>query len=66
MLSRIRTIPEGYGFLISEQNDLLLIEDDELTTYEEYLNSSKFEKWLIAMKSEVDSMYGLWLTHVKG
>ena len=30
--------------------DVLLIEDDEPTTYEEYLNSSKSDKWLIAMK----------------
>ena len=37
---RIRTVEERYGFLISEQNEVLLIEDDELT-YEEYLNSSE-------------------------
>ena len=45
------------GFLIKEHNDIFLIEDDEPTTYEEYLNSSKYDKWLIAMKSEMDSMY---------
>ena len=27
--SRIRTVPERYGFLISEHNDVLLIEDDD-------------------------------------
>ena len=37
--SRIRSVPERYGFLISEQKDVLLIENDELTTYEESLNS---------------------------
>ena len=35
----------------------MLIEDDEPTTYEEYLNSSESDKWLIEMKSEMDSMY---------
>ena len=55
--SRIRSVPERYGFLISEQNDLLLIENDEPTTYEESLNSSKSYQWLKAMKSEMDSIY---------
>ena len=30
--SRIRSVPGRYGFLISEQNDVLLIENDEPTT----------------------------------
>ena len=34
----------------------MLIEDDEPTTYYESLNSPKSEKWLEAMKSEMDSM----------
>ena len=55
--SRIRSIPERYGFLISEQKDVLLIENDEPTTYEESLNSSESDQWLNAMKSEMDSMY---------
>ena len=37
--SRIRSVPESYGFLISEQKDVLLIENDKPTTYEESLNS---------------------------
>ena len=40
-----------------EQNDVFLIEDDEPTTYEVYLNNLEFDKWLIAMKSEMDSIY---------
>ena len=44
-------------FLINEQNDVLLIEEDEPITYEESLNSLEYEKWFIAMKSEMDSMY---------
>ena len=49
--SRMHTIPEKYGFLINEQNGVFLIKDDEPTAYEEYLNSSESDKWLIAMKS---------------
>ena len=55
--SRIRTRTERYGFLIIEQKDVLLIEDDKPTTYEKSLNSLESDKWLIAMKSEMDSMY---------
>ena len=55
--SRIRSIPERYGFLISEQKDVLLKENDEPTTYEESLNSSESDQWLNAMKLEMYSMY---------
>ena len=55
--SRIRSVSEIYGFLISEQKDVLLIENDEPTTYEESLNSSESNQWLKAMKLEMDSMY---------
>ena len=54
--SRIRIVPKKYGFLISEQRDVFLIEDDEPTTYDDSLNSSKSDKWLGAIKSEMDSM----------
>ena len=55
--SRICSVPERYGFLISEQKDVLLIENYEPTTYEESLNSSESDQWLNAMKSEMESMY---------
>ena len=35
----------------------MLKENDEPTTYEEYLNCSESNKWLVAMNSEMDSMY---------
>ena len=35
----------------------MLIENDKPTTYEESLNSSESDQWLIAMKIEMDSMY---------
>ena len=49
--SRTRTVLERYEFLISEQRDVKLIEDDEPTTYEESMNSLDFDKWLTTMKS---------------
>ena len=55
--SRVRMIPERYGFLISDHDDVSIIEDDEPTTYEDVLNSLETDKWLGAMKSEMDSMY---------
>ena len=55
--NRIRYVPERYGFLISEQKDVLLIKNNELTTYEESLNSSESDQWLKAMMSEMDSMF---------
>ena len=55
--SGIYTALERYRFLINEQRDVLLIEDDEPTTYEESLNSSKFDKWFMAMRSEMGFMY---------
>ena len=37
----------------------MLIEDDKPTTYEESLNSLESNKWFIAMKSKMDSMYAI-------
>ena len=42
---------------MSKQKDVFLIEDDEPTSYKEFLNSSESSKWLIAMKLEMVSMY---------
>ena len=53
----IRTLLERHGFLIREQKDVFLIEDDEPTTYKESLNSSESKKWFITMKLEMDSIY---------
>ena len=55
--SRIRYVLERYGFLISKQKDVLLIENDEPTTYKESLSSSESNQWLNATNSEMDSMY---------
>jgi hypothetical protein len=55
--SRIRQEPERYGFLISEEGDVLLMDQDEPVTYIKAITGPESEKWLEAMKSEMDSMY---------
>ena len=53
-ISRIRSVLERY---VSEQKDVLLIENDEPTTYKESPNILEYVQWIKAMKSEMDSMY---------
>ena len=54
---RIRHEIERYGFLITDDHDVLLMDQDEPTTYRDAINSSDSIKWLDAMKSEMKSMY---------
>ncbi|KAJ8755827.1 hypothetical protein K2173_024372 [Erythroxylum novogranatense] len=56
-IGHVDTPAREIWIFVNEQNDVLLIEDNEPTTYEEVLKSSESEKWLHAMKSEMDSMY---------
>ena len=49
--------PQRYGFLMTQHGDVMLMEQDEPTTYQEAVNGRDSEKWLEAMKSEMDSMY---------
>jgi hypothetical protein len=37
--------------------DVMLLDNDEPTNYEEAMMSPDSEKWLEAMKSEIESMY---------
>ena len=46
-----------YGFLITDDNDVLIVDQSEPTSYQEAINSHDSEKWLEAMKSEMQSMY---------
>ncbi|KAL4273131.1 hypothetical protein GQ457_13G017740 [Hibiscus cannabinus] len=48
--------PERYGFLITTHGDVILVDQDEPTTYQEAVSSPDSEKWLQAMRSEMDSM----------
>ena len=52
--SRVRSAPEWYGNPILE---VMLLDHDEPTNYEEAMMSPNSAKWLEAMKSEMGSMY---------
>ena len=52
--SRARSRPEWYGNPVLE---VMLIDHDERTNYEEAMVSPDSAKWLEAMKSEMGSMY---------
>ncbi|KAK8715759.1 hypothetical protein V6N13_043085 [Hibiscus sabdariffa] len=48
--------PRRYGFLVTSHGDVILIDQDEPKTYQEAVSSPDSEKWLEAMRSEMDSM----------
>ncbi|KAK8578706.1 hypothetical protein V6N12_069050 [Hibiscus sabdariffa] len=48
--------PERYGFLITSHGDVILVDQDEPKTYQEAVSSRDSEKWLEAMRSEMDSL----------
>ena len=52
--SRVRSALEWYGNPILE---VMLLDHDKPTNYEEAMMSPDFAKWLEAMKSEIGSMY---------
>ena len=61
--SRVRSAPEWCSNHVME---VMLLDHDEPTNYEEAMMSPDSTKWLEAMKSETGSMYenkkcGLWL-----
>ena len=55
--SRIHHEPKRYGFLVTNNKTIELVDQDEPTTYHEAIMSPDSEKWLQAMKSEMQSMY---------
>ncbi|KAK8582340.1 hypothetical protein V6N13_032094 [Hibiscus sabdariffa] len=48
--------PERYGFLVTTHGEVILVDQDEPKTYQEAVASPDSEKWLEAMRSEMDSM----------
>ena len=52
--TRVRSAPEWYGNPVLE---IMLLDHDEPTNYEEAMMSPDSAKWLEAMKSEIGSMY---------
>ncbi|KAK8685928.1 hypothetical protein V6N13_124959 [Hibiscus sabdariffa] len=54
--TRERHEPERYGFLVTTHGDVILVDHDEPKTYQEAVSRPDSEKWLEAMRSEMDSM----------
>ncbi|KAK8596978.1 hypothetical protein V6N13_001587 [Hibiscus sabdariffa] len=54
--TRERHEPKRYGFLVTTHGDVILVDQDEPKTYQEAVSSPDSEKWLEAMRSEMDSM----------
>ncbi|KAK8640461.1 hypothetical protein V6N13_008214 [Hibiscus sabdariffa] len=54
--TRERHEPERYGFLVTTHGDVILVDQDEPKTYQEVVTSPDSEKWLEAMRSEMNSM----------
>ena len=52
--ARVRSAPKWYGNPVLE---VMLLDHDEPTNYEEAMMSPDSAKWLEAMKSEIGSMY---------
>ena len=52
--TRVRSAPEWYGNPVL---DIMLLDHDKPTNYEEAMMSPDSDKWLEAMKSEIGSMY---------
>ena len=54
---RICQLLERYNLLVTQEGDVLLMDQNEPNSYEEAIASPESEKWLGAMRSEMDSMY---------
>ena len=55
--TRVHREPKRLNLSLIYQDEVLLVENDEQLTYNEVVASPDFEKWIEAMKSEMDSMY---------
>ena len=51
--NRIHHEPKRYGFLVTDENTIALVDQDEPTTDHEAMMSPYYEKWLQAMKFEM-------------
>ena len=54
---RIRHQHENFSLLLSDHGDVMLVDQNEPTSYQEAIKSPDSEKWLDAMRSEMESMY---------
>ena len=51
MSSRIRQNPERYGFLVTDNHDVILMDHDEPASYQKAISSPDSDRWLGSMKS---------------
>ena len=49
--------PLRCGFVIGDDNEASIIQDDDTMTNSKVVERKDFNKWLSAIKSEMDSMY---------
>ena len=49
--------PERYGFFLTDNHDVILMDDDELASYQDAISSLDSDRWLESMKSKMQSMY---------
>ena len=54
---RVWNVPLRYDFIIKNDNETLITQDDDLLIYSEAIVSKDSDRWLEAMKYEMDSMY---------
>ena len=54
---RSRHKPERYGFLITDDKRIVLVDHNEHTTYQEAIVDPNSIRWREAMKSEMQSMF---------
>jgi hypothetical protein len=53
---RVRHAPKKYTLLTTRQRDILLLDNKEPNTYTEAVMGPESERWLEAMRSEMESM----------
>ena len=53
----MHNVPLRYGFIIENDNEPYIIENDDPVTYSKVVKCSDSDRWLEAIKSKMDSMY---------
>ena len=54
---RVRLEVNRYGFLVTESDTIELVDREDPANYQQAIESPDSEKWIEAMKSEMQSMY---------
>ena len=64
---RIHHEPKRYGFLITDDKTIELVDQNEPTTYHEAMMSPDSEKWLQAMRCNqcMITKFGIWLIYLR-